>query len=177
MKKDLSYYMNLPYKVCLNPDPAGGFAVELLDLPGCISQGETVENAYEMIQDAKLCWLETALHDGFEILEPGAITKTSFLKELNGLLERYEFRSVLGDSGAGTIMGKLEGFDLIAEADTEESAIEKLAEELLDYANDYMQDFHSYFNSTNRKAHFPYLLKVLLSGGINEISNMIKVVK
>jgi predicted RNase H-like HicB family nuclease len=177
MKKDLNYYVNLPYKVCLYPDPAGGFAVELPDLPGCISQGDNDEDAYEMIQDAKLCWIETALEDGFEIPEPGEIKKGSFLEQLNGLLEKYEFRAVLGNSGAGTIMGKLEGFDLIIETDTEESAIEKLAEELLDYANDYVRDFHRYFNSTNRKAHFPYVLKVLLSRDINQITGMIKEVK
>lgn len=177
MKKDLNYYLNLFYKVFLYPDPEGGFAVEIPDLPGCVSQGETVEEAYKMIQDVKLCWIKTALEVGAEVPEPREITKGSFLEQLNGLLQKYNFRAVLSDSGAGTLMGTLEGFDLIIEADTEELAIEKLAEELLDYANDYMHDFHRYYNSTNRKDHFPYLLKVLLSGNINQISNMIKVAK
>ena len=177
MKKDLNYDVNLLYKVCLYPAPEGGFVVEIPDLPGCISQGETVEEAYKMIQDVKLCWIETALEVGVEVPEPREIIKGSFLEQLNGLLEKYDFKAVLGDSGVGTVMGTLEGFDLIIEADIEELAKEKLSEELLDYANDYMHNFHIYFNSTNRKAHFPYLLKVLLSGDINQISNMIKVAK
>jgi len=154
MKKDLNYYVNLLYKVCLYPDPEGGFAVEIPDLPGCISQGETVEEAYNMIQDAKLYWIKTALEVGVEVPEPQEITKSSFLEQLNELLKRYEFRAVLGDSGAGTVMGTLEGFDMIIEVDKEESAVAKLAEELMEYANDYMCNFQLYFNSTNRKAHF-----------------------
>ncbi|ACV64570.1 protein of unknown function UPF0150 [Desulfofarcimen acetoxidans DSM 771] len=70
MTKDLQYYLELPYRVLLHPAEEGGYAIEIPELPGCISQGETLEEAYKMIQDAKICWLETALEDGIEIPEP-----------------------------------------------------------------------------------------------------------
>ncbi|MDO8445635.1 MAG: MerR family transcriptional regulator [Deltaproteobacteria bacterium] len=42
-----------PYKVILHPDlEDGGFWVECPALPGCSSQGDTVEEALEMIKDA-----------------------------------------------------------------------------------------------------------------------------
>ena len=70
MTKDMNYYMGLPYRVVLHPAEEGGYVVEIAELPGCISQGETVDEAYRMIQDAKICWLETAIEDGIEIPEP-----------------------------------------------------------------------------------------------------------
>ncbi len=41
------------YDVILHPDSdGGGFWVECPSLPGCASQGETVEESLEMIKDA-----------------------------------------------------------------------------------------------------------------------------
>lgn len=34
-----------------------GYHVEVPDLPGCFSQGETLEEAYEMIEDAIAMWI------------------------------------------------------------------------------------------------------------------------
>lgn len=70
MIKDLQYYLELPYRVVLHPSEEGGYAVEVLELPGCISQGQTMEEALKMIEDAKLCWLEAALEEGIDIPEP-----------------------------------------------------------------------------------------------------------
>ncbi|GAX88622.1 type II toxin-antitoxin system HicB family antitoxin [Effusibacillus lacus] len=70
MNKDLDYYLSLPYRIVLHPAPEGGYAVSIPELPGCISQGETVEEAIKMIEDAKVSWLEIALEDGLEISEP-----------------------------------------------------------------------------------------------------------
>ena len=69
-KKDLKYYLGLPYKIVLYPAGEGGYAIEIPELPGCISQGQTLEEAYKMIQDAKRCWLDIALQDRKEIPEP-----------------------------------------------------------------------------------------------------------
>ncbi|MBZ4687479.1 MAG: antitoxin HicB [Clostridia bacterium] len=70
IKKDLQYYLSLPYKIVLYPAEEGGYVIEIPSLPGCISQGETVQEALEMIQDAKKLWLETAIEDNIEIPEP-----------------------------------------------------------------------------------------------------------
>ncbi|MDI6880805.1 MAG: type II toxin-antitoxin system HicB family antitoxin [Desulfitobacteriaceae bacterium] len=47
------YYLGLPYKYSIYPAQEGGYVIEIPDLPGCISQGETVEEAVSMIEDAK----------------------------------------------------------------------------------------------------------------------------
>ena len=71
VEKDLSYYMALPYKIELCPDPdEGGFTVSIPTLKGCISVGETAEEALDMIAEAKELWLETALEEGWPIPEP-----------------------------------------------------------------------------------------------------------
>jgi len=67
---DLQYYLNLPYKVVLYPADEGGYVVEIPELPGCISQAETLEEVMKMIEDAKISWLESALEDGIKIPEP-----------------------------------------------------------------------------------------------------------
>lgn len=69
--KTLEEYMSLPYKMEILPDIAeGGYAVSLPDLPGCLSCGETIEEAVTNAIDAKRAWLEAALEDGIWIPEP-----------------------------------------------------------------------------------------------------------
>ncbi len=77
IKKNLEYYFRLPYKVVLYPAEEGGYAIEIPELPGCVSQGQTLEEAYEMVQDAKRGWIELALQDGKAIPEPTGKEKYS----------------------------------------------------------------------------------------------------
>lgn len=70
INKDLKYYMCLPYRIVIEPDINGGITVYIPELPGCISQGDNLEEAYKMIEDAKRVWIETALEDGIAITEP-----------------------------------------------------------------------------------------------------------
>jgi antitoxin HicB len=58
--KTLEDYLALVYPITLYPEPEGGYTVMIKDLPGCISVGETLEEAVENIKDAKESWLETA---------------------------------------------------------------------------------------------------------------------
>lgn len=52
--KDLEYYLALPYRTELCEDKdAGGYTVSMPELPGCLSCGETVEEALRNIKDAK----------------------------------------------------------------------------------------------------------------------------
>jgi predicted RNase H-like HicB family nuclease len=47
------------FKVLLEPDEeAGGFVVTCPSLPGCYSEGETVEEALENIREASILCLE-----------------------------------------------------------------------------------------------------------------------
>lgn len=82
-KKNLEYYMSLPYSIILQPSPEGGYAIAIPELPGCISQGETVEEAATMIEDAKRGWIEAALEDCIEIPEPTRSSADDFSGKFN----------------------------------------------------------------------------------------------
>lgn len=69
-EKDVTYYMNLPYKIVIQKDPYGGFFAEVEELEGCMTQGETYKEAYENILEAMEGWLEVALERGITIPEP-----------------------------------------------------------------------------------------------------------
>ncbi|MBQ1734994.1 MAG: type II toxin-antitoxin system HicB family antitoxin [Lachnospiraceae bacterium] len=72
--KTLNEYLALPYRMELTPDAdEGGFVVSFPELPGCLSEGETVEEAVKNAQDAKQCWLAAALEAGIQIAEPDSL--------------------------------------------------------------------------------------------------------
>ena len=67
-------YMALPYRIEFVPGD-GGWFVAIPDLPGCMSQGRTQDEALEMIREAQELWVEGALAKGTPIPEPGATEK------------------------------------------------------------------------------------------------------
>ena len=65
--KMLNDYMAISYRMEIVEDKdEGGFVVSYPDLPGCITCGETVEQAVANAQDAQKAWFEAALEDGTE---------------------------------------------------------------------------------------------------------------
>jgi predicted RNase H-like HicB family nuclease len=69
-KKPLEYYLDLRYSVTLHPDIEGGYVAEIKDLPGCITQGDSLEEAMENISAARVLWIETAYDYGDDIPLP-----------------------------------------------------------------------------------------------------------
>ena len=51
----------------LREEPEGGFTVNVPALPGCVSFGDTIEDALSMIAEAMTVWLEVARDKGFVI--------------------------------------------------------------------------------------------------------------
>jgi predicted RNase H-like HicB family nuclease len=49
----------LNYTVIFEPAEEGGFVVHVPALPGCHTQGETLDEAYKMAQDAISAYIET----------------------------------------------------------------------------------------------------------------------
>ncbi|HEX2622383.1 MAG TPA: type II toxin-antitoxin system HicB family antitoxin [Phototrophicaceae bacterium] len=68
--KNLDYYVNLPYTIELTPAGDGSWFAKIPLLPGCMTVGDTQQEALEMIEDAKLGWLSVALEEGDIIPEP-----------------------------------------------------------------------------------------------------------
>ena len=70
----------LEYPVIVSPladEDGGGFLATVPDLPGCMSDGETPEEAIVNVQDAILAWLEGAHELGREIPPPSKITQVA----------------------------------------------------------------------------------------------------
>lgn len=63
-------YMKLNYKIELNPDDEGGYVVNYPELPGCLSVGDSVEEAIKNGEDAKREWFMAMLEEGMEIPRP-----------------------------------------------------------------------------------------------------------
>lgn len=70
MEKSMEYYLGLAYTRELIPEPEGGWFVRIKELPGCMSQGDTADDAMVMIEDAMRGWIEAELRKGSTIPEP-----------------------------------------------------------------------------------------------------------
>ena len=71
MIKDLSYYMELSYRIEIIEDKEeGGYAFSYPELPGCITSADTIEKGLEMLRDAKESWLALCIEDNYPIPEP-----------------------------------------------------------------------------------------------------------
>ncbi|MCC7364029.1 MAG: type II toxin-antitoxin system HicB family antitoxin [Dehalococcoidia bacterium] len=76
----LDDYLNLPYHIVMVRDDTGGdpgWVIWVDELPGCISQGDSPEEATEMIRDAMEGWLSVALEYGDDIPLPREETEHS----------------------------------------------------------------------------------------------------
>lgn len=72
------------YTVHLEPAEEGGYVVTVPALPGCVTQGETYEEALEMAKDAIEGWLETMAELGKPIpKEPDAARALDIRVEVN----------------------------------------------------------------------------------------------
>ena len=76
--KTIEYYMSLPYKLEIVPDPdEGGYAASYPELHGCLTCGDTLESVAANAEDCKREWLTAALEDGIEIPEPNDTSEYS----------------------------------------------------------------------------------------------------
>jgi predicted RNase H-like HicB family nuclease len=69
-RKPLDFYLNLQYPVTLYPDIDGGYTAEIEELRGCLTQGETADEALKNIEEARVLWIETAYEYGDTISLP-----------------------------------------------------------------------------------------------------------
>ena len=65
------------FEVVLQPEEEGGFSVFVPGLPGCASQGETREEALEMIKEAIEVYLESLEAHGDPIPTPVEVERVT----------------------------------------------------------------------------------------------------
>ena len=56
--------MELIYAAIFTPDNEGGYTVEVPDLPGCVTEGDTLTEAIEMGVDAASGWILGEMEEG-----------------------------------------------------------------------------------------------------------------
>ncbi len=61
-----------PYHRLITGEPDEGYLGEVLELPGCVTAGETPEEALLNLREAMEVWVETALSHGEPVPEPMA---------------------------------------------------------------------------------------------------------
>ena len=76
--------MKLVYPACFYKEDTG-YSVVIPDLMGYCTQGETLEEAIQMAEDAALGWLLTTLEENEKIPTPTEITKVK-LENKNGFV-------------------------------------------------------------------------------------------
>ena len=70
--------LEYPFITSVLPEAeGGGYLIEYPDLPGCISDGETIQEAIENGRDAVRSWIETARAHRNEIPPPGSSSTSS----------------------------------------------------------------------------------------------------
>ena len=67
----------LTYRILLRKEPEGGYTVLVPALPGCITFGETIEEAIKMAKEAIELYLESMIENGEDIpTEEGTLEYT-----------------------------------------------------------------------------------------------------
>ncbi len=80
MSKTVEDYLKLPYTIEIfrdETDDEAGWVARVVELPGCMTQGESFPELAEMLDDAMRTWIESALADGDPIPEPRPLTDYS----------------------------------------------------------------------------------------------------
>lgn len=91
--KSAKEYLQLPYTIEIQHDNSvdpPGWVARVVELPGCITQADSLEELGSMVEEAMLLWIETELADGAVIPLPRTVDDFSgrFLLRLPRSLHR-----------------------------------------------------------------------------------------
>ncbi|MFC1918037.1 toxin-antitoxin system HicB family antitoxin [Chloroflexota bacterium] len=66
----LESLLDKDYPITLYHAEEGGYVAEIEDLPGCITEGDSLDEVYQRIEEAKKLWIQTSFEDGVEVPLP-----------------------------------------------------------------------------------------------------------
>ncbi len=70
-REPLEYYLNLQYPFqAIADNEVGGYVIIFPDLPGCMTQIDSLDELPHMAEDARTLWIETEYEDGDPIPLP-----------------------------------------------------------------------------------------------------------
>ncbi|HLF79889.1 MAG TPA: type II toxin-antitoxin system HicB family antitoxin, partial [Dehalococcoidia bacterium] len=68
---EINEIMRRPYRRIIIPDEESGtFTAMIAEFPGCITEGDSPNEAFTNLEDAAAAWLEAAVESGLPIPEP-----------------------------------------------------------------------------------------------------------
>lgn len=70
--RTLNDYLNAAYSFSVIADEESGYVIEYPDLPGCITQVESLSDIPGAADEIKTLWIETAFANDIPIPEPGS---------------------------------------------------------------------------------------------------------
>jgi predicted RNase H-like HicB family nuclease len=70
MTHGLDHYLKLRYPMEIIEDEEGGYFGHFPDLPGCVAQGESVDEVVRDLNEAKHSWIEACRDSGMEVPMP-----------------------------------------------------------------------------------------------------------
>lgn len=100
------------------------------------------------------------------------------LDHLSVIVRDLKLHAIVETDECGEYIASLDEIgDLYATGESEHESLYNLAQELVEYSQEYMNEdnFSMYFNSPNRKSHFPYVLKVLMQNSESDVLRFISV--
>ena len=68
----LKHYLNLEYSFNAIAEPDGGYVIEFPDLPGCLTQVESIGDIPAMAEEARRWWIETEYEAGEDVALPSS---------------------------------------------------------------------------------------------------------
>jgi hypothetical protein len=94
-------------------------------------------------------------------------------EHLEALLEPFVVRAqvLLEDDGTTTIA--VDELEWAVNAPTREEAARELVADLRRYATDYLSRAPIFLRAPNRRAHFPYVLRILLAATDDQVRQML----
>lgn len=73
MEKRAKEILRRPYARVLTPDESGGYSAEILEFRGCLSEGDSIEQAHANLEEAAHNWVKACLEQGLPIPPPYSV--------------------------------------------------------------------------------------------------------
>ena len=70
VQAEIDRYMKMPYTKELIPYEDGTYFARIVEFRGCMTEGDNLHHALEMLDEAMSLWLEVGIEDGLPIPEP-----------------------------------------------------------------------------------------------------------
>jgi predicted RNase H-like HicB family nuclease len=135
-RKPLADYLALEYPFHVLADPDGGYVIVFPDLPGCMTQVDSIDEVGPMAEDVRLGWIETEYERGREIPPPSYPAEHS--GKFNVRLPRSLHRSLAEEAEREGISLNQYVVALLARRDAQ-AQVQRRLDQLEDHLGDLQQ--------------------------------------